>query len=63
MVLFVDDNEGVLFVRKIQVEVDPTPPDQKRGGFGGNIYIYEQKVLENEEELLILCKIFTNVCL
>tara|TARA_X000001382_G_scaffold58055_1_gene39703 strand:+ start:7170 stop:7352 length:183 start_codon:yes stop_codon:yes gene_type:complete len=59
MILYVNDNEGILFLRKVQVEVE----DRRVGGaVGYKRIVYEEEKSFLEEDILFIFKVFTKIC-
>lgn len=76
MILYVNDNEGILFLRNVEVEVQPKPPTPgagrtSAGGFFPGSYSFEESLrikddtrrAKQEEEELLLMRIFSKACL
>lgn len=61
MILYVDNNEGVLFLNKVQVEVEDLRIVKK--GAIGSKFIFEEQKSFLEEDILFIFKLFTKVCI
>lgn len=69
MILFVDNNSGILFIKSVDVIIDDnitTPEEKKKFGTFAKKYNEEynarQDKLREEEELLLFINIFTKIC-